>query len=95
MKDISLKLKTKNGDFDLLDDKNTLYQNQNVILSSDKGKIINNLLMGVGITKYLNGPINIAEINNNIKQEMIKDKINIKSINIVNGEIYIESNNVQ
>lgn len=93
MKDISYKLQvTPDGDFDLTE---SLFQNQEIIIQSDKGKVLNDLLLGVGITKHLNGPsTNLIQLNNEIKSECKKQNINIQSFQIVNGEIYIKSNEI-
>ena len=89
MKDINKILTVKNGDFDLLDD--SLFQNQDIIINCTKGNIINNLLLGVGIMKYLNGPSNLTTINKNVRTELKKDKIEVIAFNIINNEIYISS----
>lgn len=89
--DISTELKIENGDFKLLAVKENLQQDENIIISSDKGKIVNNPLLGVGITKYLNGPLSILDIRAAIKNELLKDNIQVSTIEIVNGEINIKS----
>ena len=91
MSDISLELKTKDGDFELLNSTQSLLQDQSIIIESDKGKIINDLLMGVGIIQYLNGPSQIIPLKNNIKTELKKDGINVTSIQVRNGELVIDS----
>lgn len=91
MKDISLELKTNLGDFDLIDSKESLYQDENIILNSYKGNIINNLLLGVGLIRYLNGPINLTNLKYDINNEFKKDAIFVKSITIVNDEINIDA----
>lgn len=91
MSDLNLNLNTKNGDFELLNSQDSLMQNENLIILSDKGKFINNLLLGVGITKYLNGPSSIVSLKANIQNELQKDGIVVKSIEVINGEIYIKS----
>jgi len=87
--DISINLQLKNGDFDILSD--SLLQDETSIIVSDKGQIINNLLLGVGITKYLNGPANILSIKNDIQVELKKDKIIASQIQVINGELNINS----
>lgn len=82
---------TPDGDFNLTDDQTTIYQNQDIIIQSDKGKIMQNLLLGVGVTKYLHGPFNIIEINRNIKTECKKDGITINNVQVINGELYIKT----
>lgn len=89
MQDISLELKVKNGDFDILSDNETSQQTQNIIIVSDKGNIINNVLLGVGIQKYISGPIDILSIRKKIFDEFSKENLKIKTIEIKNGELYI------
>lgn len=90
--DISLELKTNiSGDFDLLNDNDTLLQDETIIIESNKGNIINNVLLGVGITKYLSGPINILDIKYAIKSELQKDGIIVTNTQIINGEINIDA----
>lgn len=91
MRDLNKDLTIIDGDFDLTTDKVTLQQSQDIIISSDKGKIYNNLLLGVGITKYLNGPFNIISLNADIKTECEKDGIIVYSVQIINGQIYVEN----
>ena len=95
MNDINYKqLETINGDFNLTYDATPLQQNQDIIIRSDKGQIINNLLLGVGITKYLHGPFNYISINREIKSECKKENINVSSFQIINNELYIKSNEI-
>jgi hypothetical protein len=90
--EISLELKTQNGDFQLLSESEALLQTEDLIIESDKGKFYNNLLLGVGITKYLNGPpVQILAIKNGIKKELIKDGILVTKIEMLNGEIHLTS----
>ena len=89
MQDISLELKVKNGDFDILSDNETSQQTQNIIIVSDKGNIINNVLLGVGIQKYISGPIDILSIRKKIFDEFSKENLKIKTIEIKNGELCI------
>jgi hypothetical protein len=89
--DISINLTTKNGDFILLNDSQNIEQDENIIIISNKGNIISNLLLGVGIYNYLNGPIPISEISNNIKKELTKDNIIVTSLQISGNDININS----
>lgn len=94
MKDINKTLAiSPNGDFDLTDDNTTLFQSQDIIIQSDKGKILNSLLLGVGIMKFLNGPTDIISINRDIKSECKKDNIQVDRVQIVNGQIQVNSKN--
>lgn len=96
MKDLNYKKldTTSDGDFNLLDDITCLQQDQDIVIQSDKGKIINNPLVGVGMFKYLNGPVSILDINKNIKTECRKEKINVQSIQIIEGNVYVKSNEI-
>jgi len=94
MQDINLILTLKNGDFVLADDEQTLKQSENIILSSNKGMIMPNLLLGVGIFKYLHGPAAIKQLNRSIRTEFEKDGIRVQKFNIINGQIYLETRQI-
>lgn len=99
MKDINYKQLdvTSDGDFNLLNDTLTLNQDENIILNSNKGNILTNLLLGVGIFKYLNGPISGKDkinMNRDIKTELKKEGIIVHSIQTINGQIYIDASDV-
>lgn len=91
MNDISITLKVKDGDFDLLESKESLYQDESIILNSSKGNIINNILLGVGVIKYLHGPIDIVKLKLDVNQEFKKDNITVTNIKIANQQIYVDS----
>lgn len=93
MKDISLTLNVLNGDFNLLDDNETLMQCEDIILKNSHGNIISNLNLGVGIVNMLNGPSDIVRINGLIRRELGKDNIDVESLNINNGNIIITAKN--
>ena len=63
------------GDFILTEEPYTIEQTTDIIINSDKGKIMNNVLLGVGITKYINSPINQLVIKGNINSELKKEGI--------------------
>lgn len=100
MRDIFYKeLKTTfDGDLDIADSITTMYGDQDIIIRSNKGQNYRNLLLGVGIFKYLNGPINGSEkikLDQKIKSECKKEGIAVKSITIVdNNEFLIKSEQV-
>jgi len=85
MKDLNFReLQTKNGDFDLIDEPHCIEQTTDIIINSDKGKIMNKLLLGVGITKYLNGVLNQLVVKNNISSELKKEGIYLTQCSIDN-----------
>lgn len=63
------------GDFILTEEPYTIEQTTDIIINSDKGKIMNSILLGVGITKYINSPINQLVIKGNINSELKKEGI--------------------
>lgn len=94
MKDLNYKeLQIINGDFDLIDEPYCIEQNSDIIINSDKGKIFSKLLLGVGLTKYLNGVINQLVIKNNISSELKKEGIELTQCSIDNqNNILIKTN---
>lgn len=85
MKDINYReLLIYNGDFDLIDEPYCIEQNSDIIINSDKGKIFSKLLLGVGLTKYLNGVFNQLTIKNNISTELKKEGIELTQCTIDN-----------
>lgn len=93
MKDINFReLQTKNGDFDLIDEPLCIEQTSDIIINSDKGKIMNKLNLGVGLTKYLNSNINQLQMKNDINGELKKEQIELTSLIIDNdNEISIKT----
>lgn len=93
MKDINFReLQIKDGDFDLIDEPQCIEQTSDIIINSDKGKIMNKLNLGVGLTKYLNSNINQLQIKNDINSELKKEKIELSSLIINNAnEISIKT----
>lgn len=76
MKDLNYKeLQIINGDFDLIDEPYCIEQSTDIIINSNKGKNYLKPLLGVGITKYLNGVINQLVLKNNISSELKKENI--------------------
>ena len=87
MTDISLELQTTaSGDLLLLSDSEALLQEEDIIIQSYKGQIKTNILLGVGIVRFINGPSNILNIKFAIKQELSKVGIKFQNIKIVDDE---------
>jgi hypothetical protein len=90
MKDINFKdleIDEITGDFILTDDYYTIQQSSDIIINSDKGKIMNNILLGVGITKFIHSPLNQLVIKGNINSELKKEGIEtIQCLVMNNGQ---------
>lgn len=91
MKDINKELTIRDGDFDLCDEPITLNQTCDIIINSDKGQVMNKLWLGVGIGKYLNGPLNQIQINNDISAELKKEDIILTNLQVANNEIVVKA----
>ena len=91
MKDINKQLAIVDGDFDLCDEPITLNQTCDIIINSDKGQVMNKLWLGVGIGKYLNGPLNQIQINNDISAELKKEGIILINLQVANNEIVVKA----
>ena len=91
MKDINKELTISDGDFDLCDEPITLNQTCDIIINSDNGQIMNKLWLGVGIGKYLNGPLNQIQLNNNISAELKKEDILLTNLQVANNEIAVKA----
>ena len=71
-----------NGDFDLVENVDTLNQDENIIINIGKGQCPKDVLLGVGIAKYLNAPISMLDLSYVIRTELSKDNIRVTSVKV-------------